>query len=168
VQHYCAGALLPTEETFTHTRPAVIARERSLRPKQSPIRQGDGFVSLAMTGTARCHCEGAFFATEAISNPAGRWLRFVRLTKYGQDLQDKQDCFYGAAVELPLAVIAKERPLRPKQSPIRQGDGFTSYAITKYGQDLQDKQDCFYGAAVELPLAVIARERSLRPKQSPL
>jgi len=81
--------------------------------------------------------------TEAISNPAGRWLRFVRLTKYGQDLQDKRDCFYGAAVELPLAVIAKERPLRPKQSPSRQGDSFTSYAMTEYGQDLQDKQDCF-------------------------
>ncbi len=24
------------------------------------------------------HCERAFFATEAISNPAGRWLRFAR------------------------------------------------------------------------------------------
>jgi hypothetical protein len=121
-----------------------------------------------MTGTVRCHCEGALFATEAISNPAGRWLRFVRLTKYGQDLQDKQDCFYGAAVELPLAVIARECSLRPKQSPIRQGDGFTSYAITKYGHDLQDKQDCFYGVVFVLPLAVIARERSLRPKQSPI
>ena len=130
MQHYCAGALLPTEEAFTHTRPAVIARERSLRPKQSPTRQGDGFVSLAMTGTARCHCERALFATEAISNPAGRWLRFVRLTKYGQDLQDKQDCCYGVVFVLPLAVIARERSLRPKQSPTRPGDGFVSLAMT--------------------------------------
>jgi len=139
-----------------------------LRPKQSPIRQGDGFTSYA-------------------------------ITKYGHDLQDKQDCFYGAAVELPLAVIARERslrpkqspirqgdgfvsltmtgtarchceerPLRPKQSPIRQGDGFASHAMTEYGQDLQDKQDCFYGAAVVLSLTIIARERSLRRKQSPI
>ena len=49
------------------------------------------------------------------------------MTEYGQDLQDKQDCYCGAAVSLPLAVIARERPLRPEQSPSRQGDGFTEF-----------------------------------------
>jgi len=28
---------------------------------------------------------------------------------------------------LPLAVIARKRYLRPRQSPIRQGDGFTEF-----------------------------------------
>ena len=63
-----------------YTQPAVIARERPLRPKQSPTRLGDGFAEFtlseanapAMKGTARCHCEGAPVATEAISSSAGR------------------------------------------------------------------------------------------------
>ncbi len=69
-----------------YAQPAVIARERPLRPKQSPTRQGDGYAEFTlgaanvpdMTITTGRHCEGAFFATEAIPNPARRWLRFAR------------------------------------------------------------------------------------------
>jgi len=57
--------------SFAMTMPqGVIARERPLRPKQSPTWPEDGFASLAMTIATRCHCEGALFATEAISNLA--------------------------------------------------------------------------------------------------
>ena len=36
------------------------------------------YVKLIVITQHNRHCERAFFATEAISNPAGRWLRFAR------------------------------------------------------------------------------------------
>ena len=57
------------------------------------------------------------------------------------------------------AVIARERSLRPKQSPIRQGDGFALLAMKGAGREM---------ASQTRLSAVIARERSLRPKQSPI
>jgi len=49
---------------------------------------------------------------------------------------------------VPQGIIARERSLRPKQSPTWPEDGFASFAMT-------------------MPQGVIARERPLRPKQSP-
>ena len=155
---------------------SVIAMERSLRQKQSPTRLGDGFAALAMTVTslgdsvtafamlgngkemASCtptisHCDGAFFATEAISNPSRRWLRCAR-----HDRQRWRDgvaalAMTGTSGEMaslrspcqatvrrwlhaPLpSVIAMERSLRQKQSPTRLGDGVAAVAMTGTGQE---------------------------------
>ena len=99
-----------------------------MRLKQSPIRQGDGFTSFAMTGIvgrwlhfvrhdryrsgdgfvvlllmtsfeqhfvkmpARRHCEGAFFATEAISNTTGRWVHmFAMIVTINSNLAIKDE-----------------------------------------------------------------------------
>ena len=78
----------------------------------------------------------------------------------------------GAGREMALqarlsAVIARERSVRPKQSPIRQGDGFAEFPLRE--ANMQAMASASYVMALQARLsAVIARERSLRPKQSPL
>jgi len=80
--------------TSGHCEGAPVATEAIPNPsgrwlrfsRHDRCRQGDGFAEFtlseanvpAMTGTAGRHCEGAPVATEAIPNPAGRWLRFAR------------------------------------------------------------------------------------------
>ena len=121
---------------------AVIARERILRPKQSPRCQrslrGSVLRDRSNLHAASGHCEGAYFATEAIST-----LR---------------------------AVIVRERSLRPKQSPCCQRSlrGIVFRERSKlHAASGHCYRAYFATEAISTLPAVIARERILRPKQSP-
>ena len=86
------------------------------------------------------HCDGAFFATEAISNPSRRWRRCAR-----HDRQRWRDGVAAVAMEgnnqemasCPLSsVIAMERSSRQKQSPTRLGDGVAALAMAGNSQEI--------------------------------
>jgi len=44
--HHHGGTFFATVAIASHTHPGVIAKERSSRPKQSPVWRGDGFAEL--------------------------------------------------------------------------------------------------------------------------
>ena len=122
--------------------PAVIARERTLRAKQSPRCQrslrGSVFCDRSNLHVASGHCEEAYFATEAIST-------------------------------LP-AVIVRERTFQPKQTPCCQRS--LRESVLRDRSNLHVASGHCAGAyfateAISMPPVVIARERISRPKQSP-
>ncbi len=122
--------------------PAVIARERFLRPKQSPCCQrslrGSVLSNQSNHYAASGHCERAYFATEAIST-------------------------------LP-AVIARECTSRPKQSPRceRSLRGNVFRERSKLHAASGHCEGAYFPTEpITMLLAVIARERILRPKRSP-
>ena len=60
--------------------PFLASYSLLLHPFSQPPRLSSPeiyFLKIVITQHSR-HCESAFFATKAISNPAGRWLRFTR------------------------------------------------------------------------------------------
>jgi len=117
----------------------VIAREHTLRTKPSPstrgrllhfvrsdnklslregvlcdrsnlqVREGDCFTSFAVT--INCHCERARFANEAIS-------------KYERETASLRS-------QWQQTVIARERTLRTKQSPLWAEDGFAEFTLSE-------------------------------------
>ena len=122
--------------------PAVIARERTSRPKQSPRCQrslrGSVLRDRSNLHAASGHCEGAYFASEANS--------------------------------MLLAVIARECTSRPKQSP-RCQRSLRGNALCGRSNLHVASGHCyrayFATEANSMLPAVIARERTSRPKQSP-
>jgi hypothetical protein len=122
--------------------PAVIARERILRPKQSPRCQrslrGSVLCDRSKLHAASGHCEEAYFATEAISTLPAVIARertcdrskapCCQRSLRGSVLRDRSNLhvasghcegayFPTEANSMLPAVIARERTLRPKQSP---------------------------------------------------
>jgi hypothetical protein len=111
----------------------VIARECSLRTKPSPstrerllyvvrsnkkmslregvlcershlqVRERDSFTSFAVT--TNCHCERAYFATEAISALGGRWFRGVYTERSERVRHDRHRQGDGLALLMMIAVF---------------------------------------------------------------
>ena len=156
-RRHCEGTFFATE-AISNTAGRWLHFVRHDR-----YRSGDGFVVLLLMTQfeqhfvkmpARRHCEGAFFATEAISNPAGRWLHFVRNDRYrsGDGFVELlfMTYFEQHFVKIPArrhcegALFATEAISNPagrwlhfvRHDRYRSGDGFTSFAMTGIGREM--------------------------------
>jgi len=174
---------------------AVIARERSLRPKQSPCCQRSLRESVLRDRSnlhvASGHCERAYFPTEAISTlpavaatdrtflpkqtPRCQWsLRgsadFERSNLHAANGHCEEAYFATEAVTMLRVVIAREPTFQPKQSP-RCQRSLRGCVLSNRSNHYAASGHC-EGAylateAISTLPAVIARERTLRPKRSP-